>query len=113
MQLRGTAGRGLTYDATNIEECGQVPSLLGSEVNCGKRSMCSDLGTQGRHNGGPLLEVSRQTPDPGSLPPSSEEGVGAGEQRLAKVTGECSSLGWYAHAGPRPVLTSSSPVGWP
>lgn len=70
MQLRGIAGRGLTYDATNIKERGQVPSLLGSEVNCGKRSMCSDLGTQGRHHGGPLLEVSRQTPDPGSLPPS-------------------------------------------
>lgn len=77
------AGRGLTYDATNIEQRGEVPSLLGSEVNCGKRSTCSDLGTQGKQRGGPLLEASLQTPDPGSLPPSSE-GVGG----LGEATGQ-------------------------
>lgn len=37
MQPRGRAGHGLTCDATNIEERGQVPRLLGSKVNCGKQ----------------------------------------------------------------------------
>lgn len=36
MQTRGRAGQGLTYDATNIKERRQVPSLFGTKVSYGK-----------------------------------------------------------------------------
>lgn len=77
MQPRGRAGHGLTYDATNIEECGQVPSLLGSKVNCGKQKHGSDLGAQGRPLRGHRQKRSCRAPDPLSLRPLSEE-VGGG-----------------------------------
>lgn len=90
MQPTGRARQGLTYDATNIEECRQVASLLGTEVSCGKHIYVV------RHEGSGQTSWSVtarkiRSPDPGPLPPFLEEVVRAHGKGLVRVTGEFAS----------------------